>query len=480
VSYLEALLVADATGKGRAQRSAVFRHRHLAKKPLGMVLWQLGAEPFTAASVAWGFGLQSRDLVVSGEPRDRELTFRALGKVAHAFNRWFEGDRLEPPQIVLPNRATLKLLGRLGRRLAYLSDRDGRAPDPELVRFGRHLGFLAERSRFPGQQLVVVATDLLVGHWVTGLSELEAQNLPALDAAIEPPQGMTAHQAAALAEQTEIGPMPGQAEDDIAEKLMKAFDIQRGRGSNGRLITDERVVAPLLAPIKAHYESLTERGWSLLWRCIERERRYQQAPSVHRRWEEDVEALNGHIEWTVQKGGRYRTRATSRQAAFRLRDWETGQELLQAEETIDDPMKMIPCLMDNQAVTGRVVKLDLDHKEAGGKRAVGRPRITVETEDPCLMPEGKELYWTRTPTAAEWVLESVSPAARGGTRITLKRMSSANPGAQPALHEDVVFSKYTTKPNGYLPPLHKDPPWTHAKPVVESQSIEDGDGTAWE
>lgn len=75
MSYLEAVLIAEARRSGRAQRTGLFRHVHLAKRPLGMLLWQLGAEPFTAAAAAWGFSAKSWELVVPGEPRDRTLAF---------------------------------------------------------------------------------------------------------------------------------------------------------------------------------------------------------------------------------------------------------------------------------------------------------------------------------------------------------------------------------------------------------------------
>lgn len=208
MSYLNAVLVAEARALGRAQRSTTVRHRLLAKRPFVLMLWQLGAEPFTAAAVAWGFGPKDRTMVVPGEPRDRELAFRALTVVAQAFNAWFEGPRDEAPQVVVPNWGTLTLMGRLGRRLAYLPTTGDAPASPDLVRFGRHLRFLADRTRHPGQQLVVVLTELLASHWQTELSDLETQSLAALDAAIAPPHGKSGHEGARDVEDLEIGPTP--------------------------------------------------------------------------------------------------------------------------------------------------------------------------------------------------------------------------------------------------------------------------------
>ena len=42
----------------------------------------------------------------------------------------------------------------------------------------------------------------------------------------------------------------------------------------------------------------------------------------------------------------------------------------------------------------RVVRVDADHKEPGGRRAVKRPLVTLVSVEPCLMPAGRELWWT--------------------------------------------------------------------------------------
>src|SRR6185437_6636845 len=91
------------------------------------------------------------------------------------------------PQVVVANGATVELLGRLGRRLAYLSTDGPRPADPALVRLGRHLRFLWDHYAVPGQQSVVALTDLMNAHWATPQSAVERQSLPALYAFIDPP-----------------------------------------------------------------------------------------------------------------------------------------------------------------------------------------------------------------------------------------------------------------------------------------------------
>lgn len=242
-------------------------------------------------------------------------------------------------------------------------------------------------------------------------------------------------------------------------------------------MTDARVVGRLLGPIQDHYERLVDRGWPLLWRCLQRERTYPAARSVTRRWEHDLERLGRHLEWVVGKGGAYRTRQTHVQAAQRLADWERAAALLEAEEIVDDPLRAIPCLLRHEGFQGRVVKVNLENREAAGRR----PLVDVETDDPCLMPGGKEVYWTATPAAAAWTVESISPSRRGGSTIRLKRTSRTDPGAEPQVGAMVTFTVYTTRPNGYRAPVPGTVPWTHERATPqESPSIEDGDGRPWE
>ena len=54
---------------------------------------------------------------------------------------------------------------------------------------------------------------------------------------------------------------------------------------------------------------------------------------------------------------------TPRQAAMLLRRLEDSKALLEAEEACDDPLRMIPYLLDGKAVQGQVVRLDPDHRE---------------------------------------------------------------------------------------------------------------------
>src|SRR5688572_15288721 len=90
MNQLDIALAARAFRDGRALRTAIFRHRKFVNKPLTVVLWQLGAEPFSAAAIAYGTAADSFELVVAGDPRNRDLAFAALLRFAQWFNPRFE------------------------------------------------------------------------------------------------------------------------------------------------------------------------------------------------------------------------------------------------------------------------------------------------------------------------------------------------------------------------------------------------------
>jgi hypothetical protein len=51
MNHLDIALAARSFTSGRGVRSCTVRHRRLVPNPLAVVLWQLGAEPFSAAAI---------------------------------------------------------------------------------------------------------------------------------------------------------------------------------------------------------------------------------------------------------------------------------------------------------------------------------------------------------------------------------------------------------------------------------------------
>jgi len=476
-------LRADYHRSGRALRTAKYRHRRLLPQPLAIVLYQLGAEPFAAATIGWADRNERLTFRVAGEPRNRDLAFSLLLEFAQWFNPRFEAPAADretvtrgeyeysrarsAPQVVVANSATAKMLDRLGRRLAYLPTTGPRPADEALVRLGRHLRFLSSHAWVPGQQLLVSLTDLMNEHWMTSQSEVERQSLAALDAFIDPPDGVHGFEAAANVEDHSIGPVPAGEEDERLAPLVERFNKLRGDR------TAPTVVKPLLPPIENHYRPLVRRAWDLLWRCRDREAKLAEVPSVARRWVEDREAYTAHMDWMARSGLR-RTRQTPRQAAMTLRKQEEAQCLLEAEEACDDPLRMIPYLLQHKAVCGQVVAVDREHRELATKRMMPRPLVTLHSADPCLMPLGKELWWSEQPGGREFVVHAIEAAPDEGWLLTLKLMTGSTAAELPAVGSQACFSVHNIRP---APPLTlpKTEPWTHrpARALVAVEPIEE-------
>ncbi len=489
MNALETALAARAFRTGCALRTANYRHRRLVEEPLAVVLWQLGTEIFAAAAIGWGPRADAMEMAVAGEPRNPDLALAALMRFARWFNPRFEAHAADretltrgkhtwtrartAPQVLVANNGTVGMLGNLGRRLAYLPTSGPRAVPEALVRLGRHLRFLWDHWAVPGQQMIVSLTDLLGSHWATPQSQVERQSLAALDAYIEPPFGEHGFHAAARAEQRPVGPVPDGENDQNLLPLVETFNAQRA-GS-----TRPEVVGPLLGPIEAHYRRLIEGTWGLLWRCRDREAAFLEAPSVGRRWDEDRDAYTRHMDWMAQ-GGLRRTRQTPRQAALTLQRMEEAQRLLEAEEACDDPLRMVPSLLEHKAVRGRVVAIDLEYRElegrhcasGGPKRMMRRPLVTLLSEDACLMPAGKELWWTREPAGRTFVVHEVRPAPRKGSLVTLKLVARDFRGL-PVRGTEACFSVHRTG-RGYITQLPTTDPWTHQTPQPRAvETIED-------
>ena len=469
----QALLAARAHKEGRAQPTALRRHRALSRDPLCIVAWQLGAEPYSIGAIAIGTQSLGPDLFVPGYPLDRDLLFTALLGFADRFCSEFEVYSTGPceeivhrgtelpvpinlPQIVVANSQTIGLLGRLGRRLAYLPTSSPHPADPLLPRLGRHLMWIAEHAQLPGQQLVVSVADLLATHYVTAMSAFEMQSLAAMDAWIDPPNGMHGFKAAELAESHTVGPVPSPRDGQQIHALMKTFNEQRD-GSK-----DPVVIEKLSKPLRALYMDMVEETWNLIWKAIDRERTKSEAASLARRACEDRIAYAAHLQWMAGPAeGRRKARMTPRSAAVRLHELEQARARLMAEEALDDPLRMAPHLLSGKAVAGTVIECDDTRRELINGRNCLRPSVTIRTEEPCQMPAGAEVWWTQMPAGREWIVERVAITTSGGSEVTLALQTNRIPSVGlPVVGNRACFSQFNTRA-GYELFLPTEVPWTH-------------------
>ena len=471
---------ADETGKAMA--SSRYRHRAIVADPLFVLPWQLGAEPFVVGAVACGRQTGAFNLHVPGYPLNRTLHYRALLDFAHQFNAAFEApaygeveecDRgggrllevpLTLPQVIVPNGEAIALLKRLGRRLAYLPTAGTETPaDPALVRLGRHLQWLARHARTPGQQIILPLSQLLHEHYVVAMSDLEMKSLAALNAWIARPNGLHGFEEAKLAEGLSVGPVPDPRDGQRIREHMGAFNA----GRDGR--RDQATVNRHITGLRNQYREMTAPAWGLMLQVTERERGRKEAPSVPRRERLDRVHFAEHLAWMNDQAGqgRRRTRATPLQAIKDKHVLETTADLLLAEETTDDPLRMAPYLLTHKAFAGVIVEIHLDRRETAKLRAMRRPLIRIATNEMCTTPVGTKVWWATEPEGKEWIVRNVTPAGAGSHVELVLQTSNAPKCGMPGIGDRVCFSTFSTGQD-YFRSLPATIPWTHRLPTETS------------
>ena len=469
------MLAIRAHEQGCAQRSALLRHRAIARDPLAVVAWELGAEPYVVGSIALGTRVSGPRLFVPGQPLDRDLLFGALTPFAREFCDAFEAHLLGAcediqhrgqtltipsalPQVIVANEQTVKLLGRLGRRLAFLRTDGDRPADPVLPRLGRHLMWLANHWQVPGQQLIFSVSEFLRQHYATAMSSYEAGSLAALEAWIDPPDGLDGFHAAAQAEGQAVGPVPDPRDGQVVHRLMAEFNARRAGSS------DPAIVARHIGDLRRLYGQLVDRTWQLLWQAIDRERQVPAAASVARREREDRIAYAEQMAWMNGPAqGRRKVRPGVRMTARRLRELEAAQARLEAEEAIDDPLRMVPQVIAGKAIAGQVVACDANRRERINNRNCLRPSVTLRTDERCLAPIGTEVWWTEAAMEREWLVTAVAPAGAGSDVTLVLQTNRQMQAGLPHLRQRARFTQVRI-PTAYEPKLPREAPWTHRAP----------------
>ncbi len=470
--HLDVVLAARAQREGTAQRRTALVHRHIDEHALGVVIFQPAHEPFGVIAMAIGEGPDDCEMAVVAEPRNPPILFDALAPIAQRAVARLEDCEIDRGtvrsarqeqdrctsalQIIVPNTATVAAIGRLGRRLAYLStDGDLPAP-PELVRFGQYLQFLHDHEAVRGQSLLLSVTGLLRRHYATGQSALEDENLASIDAWCDPPPGVHGLDAAGVVEDVAVGPLLQPDDDNVVYDLVtEANRTRRGR-------TDEAAVTSARTPLVPILSRHVDDAWQLLWRGVGRLQARPRATHVFQRWTDDRRAFTEQADW-VASGGRRRAQDSARRAASMRLRLEASGIRLDAQEALDDPLVMATYEIVYEALRGTVVDADPNNRERPRRNLVKRPLLIVRTRAVCAMPPGKKLHWS-TNTKVACTVRVIAAAAGGGSIVTLVVNAGMN-HAIPRVGDDVCFSIHN---EGFAPRLllPSSLPWTH-QPEVE-------------
>ncbi|WP_225447767.1 hypothetical protein [Streptacidiphilus sp. P02-A3a] len=504
MSLLTTLARLEAVRSGHAEPLATVRHRHLAERPMLVVPLAAAGETGAPLAVLLGRDRERPRLLTVPQPLDRERRFAFLADLADELLPYLEsfGDAVEvltretkdaetgektetsrelcldAPQLIVPNRGGVELLGLLGRSTRFRRTAEDPDPGPypapaRVPLLGRWLTHVRDRSQVPGSSLLLAMTDLLGRHWATGQSTLEDQHLGALLAWIDPPAGLSGAEAALRAETERdergqlrcppAGPTTDpQFDSGLLAPAIARYDAARQLAEPGReqLPAREHDIDALL-------EAVLTPVWEQLWHGLELLRRLPPAAHLAERWTSDRWSYTAHRDRLAAGEPPQPVRDDAVTAARKLAQREREQTTVGVQEALDDPLAMAEHRLAGEALAGVVTEVELAY-DTSGKTPRPRPLVTVRTADRPHAEPGTELHRAGGPASQRAELVDVG-AHRG--RVTVRLLSGMGrrkepaPGSVPEVGEQVCFTLFELTARQSAPlPEPEDTPWTHGGP----------------
>jgi hypothetical protein len=502
MTVLTALARAAAAATGRALPAKTRRHVHLSGRPLALVAVQLAGEACAPLAVLAGDDREKPRLLVVYEPRNRTQRFEFAADLAAIVLPYLDGyadddaaaapdsaERSEPypdaPQLLVPNLPTAAFLRLLGRSTRFRRTEGEYAVPAAVPLLGRWLTYFAERGEVPPSAQLLAMTAVLADHWATGQSASEDANLGALLGWIDPPDGMTGHEAARAAEDPARFPPAGPVTDPAFDNEVLTPALQAMH--EAALTGDGALLGRARADMDRVLRAQLEPTWALMWRAVDLLRGLPAATRVEQRWLSDRWSFTNQVAWIRGGGAPQARRDSAVAAARRLARLEREQQRLAVERAYDDPLVMAEYRMTGEAFAGTVVNADRDRFDTTGKKAVRRPWITVETTDEVSFATGAVLTSpARTKQAA--TVKEVAPSQDGRTQVVLELKGGMGqslktpppPDSMPAVGDQVT---YTSLRDDFQPvpkfPEGQDTPWTHGGPPPEYVPTDQDAGEDW-
>ena len=479
-------LVAAQTGQAVAARTRC--HTYLSQQPLVICALHLANEPGAIIGLLYGTDPDDPQVIAMGNPLNRDLRFAELARAARYFLDYFQrfdvirteiqvrsgGPRRgtervgkiaeDSPQIITPNRATAIWLGEvLGRSLRYLRPSE-QGVDPLLPILGAHLTAFAQFARTPMSHLLVAANELLSQHWTTAQLPGETENLHTVLAWVTPSHGLTGREAARNAEALPpAGPAPEAAFD---EQLYPAIDAWKSAVEGG---ADPHAASQRM---RQAVETALMPAYGSCFAAVEAASTLQPAAHTETRHERDCATWAWHLE-AVNGGTRLFRRLPDALSASRLLERsEIDTAEYARQQAVDDPAVVDELIADGEALSGRVIAVNLANRVG---RAY-RPRLRLLPDPAYPRAAGAVLYWAdRLQTTAEVVevdelTGEVTVQLSGGMGGGLPDRAQV-----PAIGTVAVF--IPNGPGEYLPPTLPDTiPWTHKLPILSADSTIDPGG----
>ena len=541
MSLLTTLARLEAVRSGHAEPLATVRHRYLAERPLVLIPLAAAGETGAPLAVMLGRDRERPTLLTVPQPLDRTRRFDFLAELAAELLPYLEsfgadvevltketkdaetGEPtevtrelcLDAPQVIVPNRGGIELLGLLGRSTRFRRTAEDPDPGPypappRVPLLGRWLTHLRDRAQVPGSSLLLAMTDLLGRHWATGQSTLEDQHLGALLAWLEPSAGLTGAEAALRAETARdpkgqlLCPPAGPATDPHFDSALLAPAITRYDAA--RQLPDPAAASAATAAREQDIHHLLEGVllpvWEQLWRGVDLLRTLPEAAHVPERWTGDRWSYTAHRDRLAAGEPPQPVQDDAVTAARKLAQREREQTTVGVQEALDDPLAMAEHRLAGEALAGLVVAVELEY-DTSRKTAKPRPLVTIRTADRLHADPGQELHRAGGPTTQKAELVTAAPAQAqvpaqvpvpaqvhrsqseptglAGT-VTVRllngmgRKKEPEPGTVPAPGDQVCFTTFELTARQSAPlPEPEDTPWTHGGPPRASAPEEGSD-----
>lgn len=275
-----------------------------------------------------------------------------LEPFAEALNAYLVGsvDAGVLPRIWTPYPAVVTLMDLLGHRYR----RNARA-SAALQRMGAQCRVIVDEATFPGQQLLAVATDVLLDHAVTGLSPIEERHLGALLAWANPVDGVDPVSESERRALRPAAAMLYRPADNEVEARRREGKRQTAQGTHARA----RIHALIREAVMFEWERLGEAREAFLSLGL------PQAAELPRLVGESLE----RVQYAL---GTYPARPSRPAALSRL----LGEQSFAATLTADVMVRSDPAVREQERRAGRLVRgmvSAVDPDDLGLSGTTGRP-----------------------------------------------------------------------------------------------------------
>lgn len=506
MSTLTALARVEAFESGRAVPLTTVRHVHLAAEPLIIVPLLLAGEAAAPLAALVGTDRAKPELLVVGQPRDRDQRFAFLAELARIVVTYIESRRgetelveatrnreeweryVDAPQLIVPNDGGLEALRLFGRSSRFRSAQGPYPVDPLVPILGRYLTWFAEdRAPTAGSSVCLALTEVLSAHWATGQSAFEDQHLAALLAWITPDAvlryGMqrrgsahdagpvTGARAALLAEDPLVFPSAGPSTDPEFDAKVLSPLITAQREAEGDPVAERSAEQAVRAALLRQLEPT----WTLMWQGLDLLRSLPEATHDAHRWMVDRSRFTDFARKLDEGAPPQPRREAAVAAAKRLADLEAAQEAYDMQRALDDPLVLAQYRVTGEAFAGTIVDVDAERRDTSGRSPKPRPHIWLRTADPVVLRKGTKVACPQRPGQRPVVIAVTRERGDSGDSeyvVELElvdgmgRKAVPEPGSVPEPGEYRCYSTVLAAERFAPPPLPEleATPWTHGGP----------------